>query len=122
MPDILVVDRDLMSARAMIPHLKPHSVHIAQTQQQAIGVLDVCRVVILAVYADAPNISNMTIASLYRTKPELRIVAVGDQSSLDLERAVRLSQVLFYMIRPIDYEELNMVVQRALGKGDAVGS
>ena len=121
MPDVLVVDRDLMSARAMISHLKTRSVAVVETVAQAVDVVEGGKVVILAVYADAPDISNM-IASLYRAKPNVRIVAVGNQSSLDLERAVRLSKVFFYTIRPIDFEELNAVLQRALGEGKVVGS
>jgi len=119
MPDILVVDRDLRSVRAMIPriHTWAYTVDVAETLQQAIEMLDLhaCGIVILAVYVDDFDASD-AIATIYQANPKVRIVAVGDRSSLELERTVRLSKVFYYMIRPIDFDELKSVVGRALKK------
>jgi len=119
MLDVLIVDRDLRSARAMIPHLQgwAYTTEVVETLQEAVEVLSlqVCRIVILAVYANEEDAAD-TIATIYQTNPKMRIVAVGDQSSLELERAVRLSKVFYYMVQPIDFEELNAVIQRVVGE------
>lgn len=123
MAEILVVDRDPISVRATLTHLQAYDVQVATTFSQARDLQRShgYRLIILSVYTDAFNTPGM-IESLYEINDQVRIVAVGDQSSLDLERTVRLSKVFFYMIRPIDFSELKAVIKRALAEENLVGS
>jgi DNA-binding NtrC family response regulator len=117
--DVLIVDRDLRSARALIPRLNAwaYRAEVVETLQQAIECLSLqaCHSVILAVYANQGDAAH-AITTIYQANPKTRIVAVGDQSSLELERAVRLSKVFYYMLQPIDFEELRAVIRRAVGE------
>ncbi|MBT3606440.1 MAG: hypothetical protein HN521_25495 [Candidatus Latescibacteria bacterium] len=119
MLDVLVVDRDLRSARAVISRLNgwAYTAEVVETLHQAIETLSLkdCRIVILAVYANERDAAH-AITTIYQAHSKVRIVAVGDQSSLVLERAVRLSKVFYYMVQPIDFDELKAVLQRAVGE------
>ena len=114
MSDILVVDRD----QILLPHILSwdYTVEDADSIELAVEMLRLAhfRAVILAVCGDAPDGVD-AIKRIYEVSPDIRVVAIGAQSSLALERQVRLAKVFFYTVRPVDLEELKAVLQRALG-------
>lgn len=119
MPDVLVFDQNFYSEKAIIPRLESwaYRIQVADALQQAINILSIhaCPIVVLAVYEDDLDISDV-IASLYQTKSDVKIIAVGNRSSLELERAVRLAKVFYYMVQPVDLNELQAVIHRANGE------
>jgi len=116
MPEVLVFDQDFHSEKAIIPHLESWAYRslVADSLQQALNMLNThaCPIVVLAVYEGDFDVSGV-ISEIYQTKPDVRIIAVGNRSSLDLERAVRLAKVFYYMVQPVDLDELQAVIHRA---------
>lgn len=117
MSDILVIDRNSSASDKLLSHLNTwgYAVKVTKDIDNAIDLLGSGSfgAIILNVYIDEAGIID-EIKAIYKMNPNIRIVAIGDQSSLELERQVRLAKVFFYTVRPVDPEELEAVLQRAV--------
>jgi DNA-binding NtrC family response regulator len=69
--------------------------------------------VLLGVHEEDPDGVEM-IPLVHQIDRNLPVVVVGDGVSLDMERRVRLEKVFYYMVQPVDFDEMRQVVQRAL--------
>jgi DNA-binding NtrC family response regulator len=58
------------------------------------------------------------VDDVHRLRPELRVVYVAQDHSLDLERAARRAGVLFYVAQPVDSESLESILLRILDRAE----
>lgn len=115
MPDVLICDQDRSSADSIKTFLIGcgYTIEVSNVGSRAVQKL-LSRpfgVVMLGVH-DAEALEMIPV--IHQIDRELPIVAIGDEESLEMERKVRLEKVFYYMVRPVDLDELKEVVCRAL--------
>ena len=92
-----------------------YTVEVADTGPAAIRKLlsDTWGLIVLGVQIDDDEGFEM-IPLIHQIDRELPVVAVGNEGSLEMERKVRLEQVFYYMVQPVDFGEMKEVACRAL--------
>ena len=121
MPDVLICDRDSDFAKWLGEYLEEcaYGVEIADVGTKGVQRLlsDPVGVVVLGVKPDDTEGLEM-IPVIHQIDQGLPIVAVGSEESLEMERKVRLENVFYYTVQPVDLEEVKEAVGRALtGRG-----
>ncbi len=122
MSDVLICDRDRSFAESLEEVLGEwgYTVEISDVGSRAVQKLlaGSCGMVVLGVQEGDQDGVEM-IPLVHQISRDLPVVVVGDGGSLEMERRVRLEKVFYYMVQPVDFDEMKQVVQRALqGKGD----
>ncbi|RMF88629.1 MAG: response regulator [Nitrospinota bacterium] len=58
-----------------------------------------------------------TLALIRQIAPSLPIIVLAEKDSLEIQRKVRQEKIFYYLIKPIDREELHDVLQAAIERG-----
>ncbi|MEM6453635.1 MAG: DUF4388 domain-containing protein [Acidobacteriota bacterium] len=124
MARILVVEPDAMLAAALEDrfHAQGHRVQRVGTGEQAIdrAISDSLDLVLLA--ADLPLSPGVEVIRQLRTQPETRTLPVLMIGPADGDRLGALrAGAEEYLVRPVDFEELDLRVERLVGRGDGGG-
>lgn len=62
-----------------------------------------------------PGISGLDVLPVIRAHyPRLPVIAVVAENSFELERRARMERVFYYLVKPIDREEMRAVLQSAI--------
>ncbi len=56
------------------------------------------------------------VDDVHRVRPDVRVVYIAHEHSLELERAARRAGVLFYLAQPVDSESLEAMLLRILNQ------
>ena len=117
MSDILIYDRDRTFARSLETFFtgSGYTVETFDVGSRAVQKLlsGLYGVVVLGVHID--DVEELEIIPIiHQIDRELPVVAVGDGESLEMERKVRLKKVFYYMVQPVDLDEMTEVVRRAI--------
>ena len=117
MSDVLICDRDRTFAESLEEVLSDwgYAAEVSDVGSRAVQKLlgGTCKMVLLGVHEEDPDGVEM-IPLVHQIDRNLPVVVVGDGVSLDMERRVRLGKVFYYMVQPVDFDEMRQVVQRAL--------
>ena len=122
MSDVLICDRDRSFAESLERVLSDwgYAAEVTDVGSRAVQKLlaGSCGMIVLGVHEGDHDGVDM-IPLVHQISRDLPVVVVGDGGSLEMERRVRLEKVFYYMVQPVDFDEMKQVVQRALqGKGD----
>ena len=117
MPDVLICDRDRTQAETWAHPIAAsgHTIDFVESSSRAVQrvLAEPCGVVFVSVsLSDEEGLD--TISVVHDLDSQLPVVAVAERESLDLEREARLRKVFYYLVQPVDAEELEAVVGRAL--------
>ena len=117
MPDVLICDRD-RSFTASLEKLLEGSGYAVETSEPGSPAIQKLLggsvgLVVLRIHVDDGEGLEM-IPLIHQIDRELPIIAVGDTESLEMERKVRVEKVFYYMVQPLDVDEVREVVDRAM--------
>jgi DNA-binding NtrC family response regulator len=117
MPRLLLIDDDLVAGRLVSAMFAPESVEVATAGTGADGLLAVKRFDPQVVVLDLrlPDVGGLDVLQkLQSERPSLPVVILTGQ--IDVKTAVRAMQLgaFHYLTKPIDRDELVLVVRRAL--------
>ena len=122
--DILICDEDRDLAGSLKTFLVGcgYTVQVSNRGSRGIQKLlsDPCGVVVLGVHVgDVEGLEMLPV--IHEIDGELPVVAIGDRESMDMERTVRMAKVFYYMVLPLDFDELREVVSRAMQRQKDTG-
>ena len=117
MSDILICHRNRSFAESLEAFLAGCGYTVQVSDVGSRGIQKVlsgsCGVVVVGVHVTDTEGLEM-IPVVHQVDRQLPVVAVGDEGSLEMERKARLAKVFYYMVQPVDFDELKKVVSRAL--------
>ena len=119
MPDVLVCgpDHDLAESWAQLMDGNGRSAEVVEVGRQDVRKLLSASFKAAIVGVSATDEESLEVISVaHEVNPHLPVVAIADGESLELERQVRMRKIFYYLIQPVDAEELSAVVDRALGQ------
>lgn len=124
MPDVLICDPDRKHAETWAQPIVAcgYSVAFVESGNQAVQRLlaDSFGMLFVSVHPEDDDGLD-TISLVHDLEDGLPVVAVAQGESLDLQREVRSRKVFYYLVQPVDPEELGAVVGRALAVHPAGG-
>ena len=122
MPDVLICDPDRNHAESWSQPIEASGYTVAFVENGSLAVERVlekpCGMAFVSVGANGDSGTD-TISMLHDVDSEMPVVAVAERDSLDLQREVRSRKVFYYLVEPVDSEELATVVSRALASRPA---
>ncbi len=120
MPDVLICDRDRVFTRLLAEYLIGQGLTVGIIENACKEKQSVLSkpfgVVIVGVYEGDPDTLEV-ISVIHRLDNGLPIIAVGNKTSLELERRTRLAKVFYYAVQPVNFDELKAVIFRGLEGG-----
>ena len=125
MPDVLICERDHSVAQSWAELLAAdgHTVSVVEPVKVAVeGALsEPCGMVVVTV-SPGDDEGLELIPAVHEVDQKMPVVVVGETESLELEREARIRKVFYYLVQPVEPDELKAVVGRALGtrSSDAV--
>ena len=125
MPDVLICERDRSVAQSWAELLAAdgRTVDVAEPVKVAVeeALSESCGMVVVTV-SPRDDEGLELIPAVHEVDPKMPVVAVGETESLELEREARIRKVFYYLVQPVEPDELKAVVGRALGtrSSDAV--
>jgi DNA-binding NtrC family response regulator len=117
MPDVLICDPDREHAETWTRPIAAsgYSLELVESSSRAVQRLlsEPCGMLLVSV-SPGDDDGLDTISVVHNIDSNLPVVAVAKGESLDLQREVRSRKVFYYLVQPVDSEELEAVVGRAL--------
>jgi DNA-binding response OmpR family regulator len=117
--NILIAENEFATANTIqsLAENMGHSTRWACTGPEALVSLEKkpCELLILSAQLRDADITSL-LPALRRHHPELPVVALTSHNSLSLEQQIRKMGVIYYLIKPLDTEELGSIVSHVSTK------
>ena len=120
---ILVAGEEEQVAKVAACLVDRYRVVVAGDTQSLLHMLEQNRVdlVVLGLYLEGRGAWEI-IPMISRARPQMRIVTVAQENTLEKEIAVREQGVFYYLVEPFEAEEMTWVVKEVLGEQEALHS
>ena len=110
---LIIEDTDQLSKLLKLKTEKwGHKAVVAETGKEALGIIknEIFDLILLDIFLP-DTIAYDLIPKLKREWSGMEIITMTGYSSSDVEKKVRSHGILYYMVKPVDLEELKDIIQ-----------